>query len=416
MAKKLVVCIMGQDCERFIDMCLESVKDADAIVFCDGGTEMKEPFFELSEKLGFHADYIQNDYDQEDKAMNGKQRNFYLKYLKKNYPDYWALCLDADEVVDDLSKIKSYIQKYSGEKAPVHNIHMRHLIGDLGHEDAIQPRHYVLNRLFKISGVKGYPEVEHPVLQPKNDEPPFFCDDTTIWHLAYIPNLWEIKKRYDNHLKKSNIHTPEYLKEWYWKHLFGTYPRSDFDPVQLPRIILNKFGIDKDELYFLNRNLETKHFIDAIHWRDFFKCKTAMEFGCGKGPRVFAMNNVGIIANGLELSQHAVANKMHKNIIRGDITKNFTINPVDLVIAYDLLEHIPYKKLDHSIDNLIKSTKKHIMISVPTIGDPNLEADPTHIIKETKDWWIDKFLEKGLNQIITPEHFLYGDQVMIFKK
>ena len=35
---KLVVCIMGQNCEKFIPMCLESVKEADAIVYCDGGS------------------------------------------------------------------------------------------------------------------------------------------------------------------------------------------------------------------------------------------------------------------------------------------------------------------------------------------------------------------------------------------
>jgi len=35
---KLVVTIMGQNCEKFIGMCLDSVKDADAIVYCDGGS------------------------------------------------------------------------------------------------------------------------------------------------------------------------------------------------------------------------------------------------------------------------------------------------------------------------------------------------------------------------------------------
>ena len=35
---KLIVCIMGQNCEKFIEMCLESVKDADIIIYCDGGS------------------------------------------------------------------------------------------------------------------------------------------------------------------------------------------------------------------------------------------------------------------------------------------------------------------------------------------------------------------------------------------
>ncbi len=36
---KLNVCIMGQDCEKYLPMCLESVKDADNIVYVDGGSK-----------------------------------------------------------------------------------------------------------------------------------------------------------------------------------------------------------------------------------------------------------------------------------------------------------------------------------------------------------------------------------------
>jgi len=289
---RLVVCIMGQNCEKFIGMCLESVKDADAIVYCDGGST-DETITKIASR-GKGVSIIKNDYDQEDKEMNGKQRNFYLKYLKENYPNDWCLCLDADEVVEDLSKIKEFIQE--AEKG-LYSVKMRHLIGDLAHEDATVPVHYVLNRLFKISDAGVYPEVEHPVLEHKltleaKKEGKLgaiahvsHTDCTTIWHLAYIPNMWDIKKRYDNHMKKSNIHTPEFLKGWYHAHLFGTYPKKEFNPVELPKTILDEFGVNKDELYFKNRGLELKHFIDAIHWKEFFKCKTALEFGCGRGPR-----------------------------------------------------------------------------------------------------------------------------------
>jgi len=35
---KIVVVVMGQNCEKFIGMCLDSVKESDAIVYCDGGS------------------------------------------------------------------------------------------------------------------------------------------------------------------------------------------------------------------------------------------------------------------------------------------------------------------------------------------------------------------------------------------
>lgn len=408
---KLVVCIMGQDCQKFIGMCLDSVKDADALVYCDGGST-DETLNIVGEAIrGREGDIIENEYDQEDKKMNGKQRNFYLDYLKENYPNDWCLCLDADEIVEDLSKIKDFINKEVVKKG-LYSVKMRHLIGDLSHEDSTVPEHFVLNRLFKISEADKYPEVEHPVLQGLQMGT---TSCTTIWHLAYIPNMGDIKKRYDSHMKKSNMHSPEFLKWWYHAHLFGTYPKTQFNPSELPKQLLDEFNINKDELYFENRNLELKHFIDAIHWRDFFKPKHAMEFGCGKGPRVLAMNQIGLPSRGIELSQYAVDNKLHPLVEQGDILNYSGEKQFDLTIAYDLFEHIPYEEINKAIETFINASNIHILVSVPVIGDPNLENDPTHIIKETKEWWIKQFTQKGCKQINVPEHFLYKEQLLIFK-
>lgn len=404
---KLVVCIMGQNCEKFIGMCLESVKDADRIIYCDG-VSTDNTLDIVIDKMPKYGAIISNQFDQKDKKMNGKQRNFYLKYLKKFYPNDWCLCIDADEVVEDLSKIKEFI-KIANEG--LYSVKMRHLIGDLAHEDAMTPIHFVLNRLFKIDKAESYPEVEHPVLQG-HEIGNTIC--TTIWHLAYIPNMWDFKKRYENHLKKSNMHTPQFLKQWYHAHLFGVYPKAAFDPVELPKIILDEFGVDKDELYFAKRGLEHKHWLEVDQWNRFFDGDKALLFGCGKGPRVYVMNRLGWDAVGIELSSYAVENGM-SDIIQGSVL-DYKGDKAHLVIAYDLLEHLKYEDLSKAIDNLIKHSFEHILISVPVIGDPNLENDPTHIIKETKDWWIKQFTDKGLKLIPTPDHFLFKEQVMIFKK
>ncbi len=413
--EKLVVIIMGQNCEKFIGMCLESVKDADAIVYCDGGST-DETQLKVVSKRG-DAIIIENPYNQEDKGMNGKQRNFYLDYVKKNYSDWWCLCLDADEVVEGLNKIKDVIQ--TAPKDRVYSPKMRHLIGDLSHEDATHEEHFVLHRLFHIQDDLYYPEVEHPVLQSKTINKQSRLKGATIWHLSHIAEAFNMKQKYENHLKKSQMHTTEYLKEWYYAHLFGTYPTKQFNPVELPEVILNEFGIDKDELYFANRGLEVKHFIDAIHWKEFFKCKNAIEFGCGRGPRIYALNNISVECYGYDISKFAVNNKLHKNVYRNDVLdydEESKCEEIDLSIAYDLLEHIKYEDLEKAINNLIKHSTKNILISVPFKGTPNYDNDPTQIIKEDRDWWIKKFTEKGLKLIPTPEHFLYKEQILIFEK
>ena len=127
--QRLVVVIMGQNCERFIEMCLESVKDADEIVYCDGGSidgtldivngfitkeiNTGKPMPEGTLWYAKHPIVIENKYNQEDLGMNGKQRNFYLNYLKSNYPGWYCLVLDADEVLEEggIQKIKEFLDK-----------------------------------------------------------------------------------------------------------------------------------------------------------------------------------------------------------------------------------------------------------------------------------------------------------------
>jgi len=423
--EKLVVVIMGQNCKKFIPMCYESVKDADAIVFCDGGSNdgtidyLKDQGFEWEPVKENNKTMIFQHYDQIQTEMNGRQRNFYLGNIKKKYPGYWCLCVDADEVLEDkgLKTIKEFINLLPKENDDIlFSPKMRHLIGDLGHEDSTQPQHFVPHRLFKIREDLVYPEIEHPVLGHKGEIRMQNLTLATIWHLAYAPNMWDIKKRYECHLAKSDMHTPKYLNDWYKAHLFGMYPNTSINPMDLPSAVLDEFNIDKDEIYFHNRNkMEPKHYQDAIDWKTFFKCKNAILFGCGFGQRVKVLNDIGIDCIGVEKSKYVVKNTID-SVLLGDIVNYESETAYDLAVAYDVLEHLKYKQLDYAITTLKNHSKKHILVSVPFIGSKDLDADPTHIIKEDKDWWVRQFTDRGLKLIKTPDTFLWKNQVMIFKK
>ena len=413
---KLIVVIMGQNCQKFIKMCLESVKDADEIVYCDGGSN--DNTFHIVNKFEdarrITPTIINNKWNSEDKQMNGKQRNFYLDYLKKNYPNDWALVLDADEVVEDLSKIKEFIQT---AEPGLYSPKMRHFIGDLGHEDATVKEHWVFNRLFKISSAKAYPLDSHPILTG-DKEFPTRC--TTIWHLGHLPveYMHYIIKRTNQNLSDSTIHTKEFIQKWRNAHLYGVYPTSSINLTEIPKVILDNFKIDFDELYFRDRKeMKAQHYQDAIDWKNYFNPSGIFVYGCGLGQRVKVLNEIGCLAVGFELSEYAVKNKLYKDIFQDDIInlKHFG-DSVGLTVAYDLLEHLNYEDLDKAIDNLIHYSKKHILISVPFKGTPNCEADPTHKIKEDKDWWVKQFTDKGLVLIKTPNHFQYKEQILIFKK
>jgi len=411
MVEKLIVVIMGPGKEHFAKMCLESVKDADEIFYWTSADDLIDENQTIEFSDVEHISYY-NEWDESDKQTNGKCRNRYLKHLKENYPNDWCLVIDEDEVCEDLNKIKEFIKT---AEAGLYSPKMRHFIGDLGHEDATQKNHWVPNRLFKISEAKEYPLDSHTVLSGKQIGA---TDCTTIWHLGHLPveYMKYISKRYKEHTFNSTIHTPKFLTSWRDAHLFGNYPKSPVNPTEIPKVILNNFNIDFDELYFKGRGLEVQNFIDAAHWKEFFKCQNAIELGCGLGPRVYAMNTIGIAACGIELSEYAVKHKMASKIIQKDVLDEPDCGNYDLAVAYDLLEHINYKDLSKALENLVHYSKKYILVSIPFIGDPSLEADPTHIIKETREWWLKQFISRGLKEIEVPEYFLFKKQLLIFEK
>lgn len=429
--QKIVVVIMGQDCEKHIGMCLESVKDADAIVYCDGGstdntlkyvTSFDEAVYNNAPEIPTTFTIIQNPFDQEDKEMNGKQRNFYLEYVKEHYPGWWCLALDSDEVVEDLQQIIKWINKYNdiSDLYPCVSVKMRHFIGDLGHEDTTVKEHMVLHRLFKITKDLYYPLGEHSILLCKDKQPrKYECRDTTIWHLAYIPNMWEIKKRYDNHMKKSEMHTPDFLKKWYYAHLFGKYPRQEIQLTDIPQAILSAFEIDKDEFYFANRGIELKHSLMVKNWYDYFKPKSVLDLGCGRGPYLYFWKWYIDICKGIELSNWAVNNAFCNDIEQGDITKlgdkHNLFEHYSLVTAVDVLEHLNDEELDKALKHMAKKSKR-FLFSIPFIGDPHLENDKTHKQFRTKDEWKKLITKHGIKVKDAPTDWMFHEQILVGEK
>ncbi len=235
---KLNVVIMGQNCEKFIGMCIDSVIKADKVIFCDGGST-DGTMFEVKRRI--HEDnIIENKYDQEDKGMNGKQRNFYLDYLKKNHMGEWVLCLDADEVLEDfgIEKIKKMV--FPGKENMILSPRIHHFIGDLGHEDFTQDQHHVFFRLFKITENLSYPLVEHPLLQGEGQ---YGNISVHIWHLRECLGIFKTQEKNENNLKKSQIHNKLYLDWWYKSMLMGTYPKKQVYYGAIPTPIKQRFGI-----------------------------------------------------------------------------------------------------------------------------------------------------------------------------
>ncbi len=400
---KLIVVIMGPGKKEFLEMCLDSVKDADKILYWTSSTHVPvdiETFY--------------NGWDESDPATNGKCRQRYLEYLKTNYPNDWCLCIDEDELVEDLQRIKDFVN--SNPLGFVYSVKMRHFIGDLGHEDSTLPIHWVPHRLFKISEVDNYPEHSHPILESKDNTKTGNCAETTIWHLGYLPVTYldYIVRRYNQHVKDSVVHSPKILNNWRVGHLFGYFPTKKINSVELPKQIYDRYELDKDELYFSGRGqLDASHFIMAKQWITQFKPKTVLDLGCGLGHYGYTLDMWGVGYQGLDISKWAVKNTEyhHLKIKQGDIRDPQDFKDFDLVLCVDVLEHLEEKDLDQVLAN-VKTYGKSFLFSIPFLGDPNLNLDPTHRIKKEKQWWINK-LTNHFKIKEVPDYFLFKYQMLM---
>jgi len=301
-------------------------------------------------------------------------------------------------------------------KAGIYNVKMRHFIGSLGSEDATQPVHICPARLFKISEAKGYPLHSHPILE---GELMGACLDTVIWHCGHLPILYldYLKNRYLQHKKDSIIHTSEFLESWYLSHITGHYPAREINILDLPKQLCERYLINKDKFYFQNRGLEVKHFIMMKQFQGITPVTSVLDLGCGLGPYGEAIRiiNDDIEYIGIEKSKWAVENTPFKklNIRQGDITSSFALpdSNYDLVLCLDILEHLEEKDLDGAL-RLISSLGKNFIFSIPFLGDPNLEADSTHKIKQSRFWWMKK-LEKYCNIKMAPKEWLFSHQLLL---
>jgi glycosyltransferase involved in cell wall biosynthesis len=429
--KKLNIVIMGQDCEEYLKICLKSLLGQDRntntlkqLIYLDGGSTDKS----VDIALEYGAKVLHNRYNQEDMGMNGKQRNFYLDYLKKHHMGEWCLVLDADEVIGDIDIISKFINRLKPEEEDyLISVKMRHFIGNLGFEDSIEKEHFVQHRLFKVRPELIYEKEEHAVLWLKEGDKMVPGDEatimkhvrrfkgTTIWHLGHAgAHLFDIKQRHENNLKKSKIHSKDFLERWNFSHMFGIYPVKPVRAIDIPPVILEGFGINPDKVYFASHNkFEMKHFLMMREWKNHFNCKSLLDLGCGMGLFGFAADAMGIYYLGIEKSEWAVENRKYKhlNIMRGDIRTKYDFENRDLVLVFDVLEHLEEKDLDKTL-NIIKEYGKNFLFSIPFIGDPNLSLDPTHKIFKSKEWWVKK-LEKYFKLSKTPDDFMFKEQIII---
>lgn len=169
-----------------------------------------------------------------------------------------------------------------------------------------------------------------------------------------------------------------------------------------------KKGISGYEKY---QWMPTRSIPEAISIIEKIEFESAIDFGCAKGFLVHALNLLGKDAIGVDISEYAL-----NNCLPQVKDKLFSLNKqlsemnlkTDLLIAKDVLEHIPEENIDETLSEFYKVSDKCLLV-IP-LGDNDsfrireYEIDKTHVTKKDEEWWINKIKKSGFKL----KHFSYS--------
>jgi predicted TPR repeat methyltransferase len=144
-----------------------------------------------------------------------------------------------------------------------------------------------------------------------------------------------------------------------------------------------------------------------------FKSEFVLDYGCGVGFVVKAMQNLGYIAMGYDHSSWAIEwgreNLFgqrydfleYPSSLQDDMTRvhHHGKKQWELMTSFDVFEHMT---LDDVTSVLKQENPHHLLVRIPLTKEdggkfilPVSEADPTHITRLTRESWVKYFNDNG---------------------
>lgn len=133
--------------------------------------------------------------------------------------------------------------------------------------------------------------------------------------------------------------------------------------------------------------------------------ETVCDFGCAKGYLVKAFKLLGYPTHGVDVSEYAIG-EADKDVAKylhlvEPCSNDFPY--AQHMVCKDVLEHIPYEDIDAQLETL-RSKCENIFAIMPLAKNnkyiiPAYELDKSHHIRETGEWWHDRFRNAGFFNI-----------------
>lgn len=169
------------------------------------------------------------------------------------------------------------------------------------------------------------------------------------------------------------------------------------------------------------------NFYRALIIKLFLNPKNCLDIGCGTGQLIRWLRFFGIEAFGIEISKHAIElvdKKIKPFIQESDITKlPFEDNKFDLVLTYDVIEHLERSKLKKAVGETIRVSKKYILHKIYTLENHWIYLthgyDFSHISVFTRRYWQSLFLSFENISVLRSSYFKlpsFFETIFLLKK
>jgi glycosyltransferase involved in cell wall biosynthesis/predicted TPR repeat methyltransferase len=142
--------------------------------------------------------------------------------------------------------------------------------------------------------------------------------------------------------------------------------------------------------------------IDAV-----FRPGSCLEVGCAKGELVGELRRRGVECVGTDLSHYSVAAGSQELTGRALAAASiadlpFPDDTFDLVVAIEVLEHVPIELVEPALRELWRVSRHHVFVTVQntTAAEPShFFADLTHVSMKPLAWWQDQFARAGFEML-----------------
>lgn len=138
---------------------------------------------------------------------------------------------------------------------------------------------------------------------------------------------------------------------------------------------------------------EERPFADrlALWVKDTINPNNVLDLGCGPGIHVWALNDVGIECTGIDIDARVDG---ETNLVWGDLLKLDNKWKADLVICYEVAEHIDPQYSDDIVRSVYNAIEPGGIL-IWTAAQPG-QGGVGHINNRRKEFWLNKFINIGL--------------------